>query len=213
MWPLVALGVVGALLPGVWKWTAGFFAGVVLAMWVVLRDDVPPHIRRWLDGAEGEKWTARELRPLRRDGWVVEHDLPAGTGNIDHLLVGPAGVFLLDSKNWFGEVEIRAGVATVTPKDNPAAASSWTGLGPAIRGASAAQARALQAATGLRVWVEPVVVVWAPFEQGCATSHGVTYVHGAGLREWLRGRPGLLAPREVAELGQAIRSRYSAASS
>lgn len=52
-------------------------------------------------GAEGELATARAVAELTVDGWHVLHDrlLPHG-GNIDHLVVGPAGVFVLDAKNW-----------------------------------------------------------------------------------------------------------------
>ena len=48
--------------------------------------------------------TAKALRGLEDEGWIVMHDLPAGRGNIDHILVGPGGVFLLDSKRLDGSV-------------------------------------------------------------------------------------------------------------
>ncbi len=30
--------------------------------------------------------------------------------NIDHIVVGPSGVFVIDSKNWEGQVDVRQGV-------------------------------------------------------------------------------------------------------
>jgi len=64
------------------------------------------------------------------------------------LVVGPAGVFLLDSKNWFGDVTVADGVATVTPRDNPDAAWSETGLARRMRGMSAGNKEALKVADG-----------------------------------------------------------------
>jgi Nuclease-related domain len=53
---------------------------------------------RWLWGAAGEEWTAEELSRLGA-GWQVFHDIPDGGGNWDHVVVGPSGVFAIDSKN------------------------------------------------------------------------------------------------------------------
>lgn len=52
-------------------------------------------------GSDGELAVARAVAPLTVTGWHVLHDrsLPRG-GNIDHLLVGPGGLFVLDAKNW-----------------------------------------------------------------------------------------------------------------
>jgi len=56
----------------------------------------------WLPGAsvsaEGEKATAKALRGLVKSGWTLLNDVDWGRGNIDHVLVGPAGVFLLETK-------------------------------------------------------------------------------------------------------------------
>jgi hypothetical protein len=63
--------------------------------------------RTWQRGAAGERHTARLLRRLHRDGYVVFHDLavPGNTSaNVDHLVIGPTGVFVIDSKQWTGSV-------------------------------------------------------------------------------------------------------------
>jgi hypothetical protein len=63
--------------------------------------------RTWQRGAAGERRTARLLDRLSRDGYVVFHDLavPGNTrGNVDHLVIGPSGVFVIDSKQWTGHV-------------------------------------------------------------------------------------------------------------
>jgi hypothetical protein len=62
--------------------------------------------RTWQRGAHGERHTARLLDRLTRDGYVVFHDLavPGSPANVDHLVVGPSGVFVIDSKQWTGSV-------------------------------------------------------------------------------------------------------------
>jgi Nuclease-related domain len=62
--------------------------------------------RAWQRGAKGERHTARLLDRLGRDGYVSFHDLamPDLPANLDHLVVGPSGVFVIDSKQWTGQV-------------------------------------------------------------------------------------------------------------
>lgn len=73
--------------------TSGFLVGCVFAMFVILRMSPPAWIENWKDGAVGEQWTGKALRPLVARGWVVLHDLPGERGNFDHVVVGPGGVF------------------------------------------------------------------------------------------------------------------------
>lgn len=68
---------------------------------------------RWERGADGEVATARALAGLPPDRWIVLHDVhwPGRQfANIDHIVVGPSGVFVIDSKNWEGQVDVRQGV-------------------------------------------------------------------------------------------------------
>jgi len=61
----------------------------------------------WRTGARGERRTARRLRRLVRRGYVAFHDLamPGSRANIDHLLIGPTGVFVIDSKQYTGRIQ------------------------------------------------------------------------------------------------------------
>lgn len=55
--------------------------------------------RAWRVGAKGEQTVAKELERLS-GGWTVVHDVPVGDrgANIDHVVVGPPGVFTVNSK-------------------------------------------------------------------------------------------------------------------
>jgi hypothetical protein len=73
-----------------------------------LRFRVSAETRAWRRGARGERRTARHLRKLVRAGWTVLHDvsIPGSRANGDHLLIGPPGVFLVDSKAWHGTITL-----------------------------------------------------------------------------------------------------------
>lgn len=61
--------------------------------------------RRIEQGNDGERRVAQLLDVLDGAGWVVLHDRyknAASPGNLDHIAVGPAGVFVIDTKNWTG---------------------------------------------------------------------------------------------------------------
>jgi hypothetical protein len=61
-------------------------------------------------GADGEEALAESLAPLTAKGWLPLSDrqLPGG-GNVDQLMIGPAGVAVVDAKNWSYAVTVRNG--------------------------------------------------------------------------------------------------------
>ena len=61
-------------------------------------------------GAAGEEAVAAAIAPLSAEGWNLLHDrtMPGG-GNIDHIVVGPGSVIVLDAKAWNGELKVRSG--------------------------------------------------------------------------------------------------------
>lgn len=63
--------------------------------------DVRTDERAWRIGADAEETIGRELERLTRHGWKVLHSVPVGSGesDIDHVLIGPPGVFTVNSKH------------------------------------------------------------------------------------------------------------------
>jgi Nuclease-related domain len=82
----------------------GLVAAAVVGWWLRFRPS--EQVKAWRRGAAGERHTARLLERLTRDGFVVFHDLavPGSPANVDHLVIGPTGVFAIDSKQWIGSV-------------------------------------------------------------------------------------------------------------
>jgi Nuclease-related domain len=108
--PLVAAaGLTGHMLAAQAGIPGAGLVGLVAAALVGWRLRFRPseQARTWRRGAHGERHTARLLDRLARDGYVVFHDLalPGNTSaNVDHLVIGPTGVFVIDSKQWTGNV-------------------------------------------------------------------------------------------------------------
>ena len=188
--------------PGV-AWLAGVLGGVALAFWLIARWSPPGWIENWQTGAWGEQATAKVLTNLDDDQWVVMHDLPAGRGNIDHIVVGPAGVFLLDSKRLGGSVRVDDGHATVRRFDDPTLDYSHPGAAHLLRLATHAHHEVLTK-TRLNVWVTPVMVLWADFPQRVAVDR-CAFVHGNELTAWLHSQPQRIAPERVRQVADLVR--------
>jgi len=60
----------------------------------------------WAQGAEGEEVVGQILESLVADGWQVIHDVSFGRGNIDHIVVGPGGLYTVETKSRRGRILI-----------------------------------------------------------------------------------------------------------
>ena len=67
----------------------------------------PQSIHAWKIGAEGEERVAAELATV--PGLRVLHDrrIRGTRGNLDHLVIAPAGIFVIDAKKLVGQIRIR----------------------------------------------------------------------------------------------------------
>lgn len=172
-----------------WWYFAGAVTGGLLMVAAYTLGDPPQYIAKWRLGAEGERRTAKALRPLLRKGWTVTHDVQRAHENFDHVLVGPPGVFLLETKVRAGTVSFEEGVLTIHYPDDPEEVVALPRLAAQMRG----RARDLRAThrfeDGVRQWVTPVVVLWAEFPERCVELDGITYIRGDELVGWLRSLP------------------------
>lgn len=160
-------------------------------MWAI--DSPPEWIERKRRGRDGERRTEKQLRELERNGWAVAHDIHSErVGNFDHLVVGPGGCYLLETKNFTGRAEVEHGRLTLHRGDDER--DSWHPAWPidrAVRGAAAEAQKRLKAGTGFP-WFQGVIVLWSDFDQREAELDRVFVVHGDHLVDWLRSRPVVL---------------------
>ena len=137
-------------LMGLWWWPAVLLA---LGLLFVLERQAgqgrtldPQRLRR---GILGEEAVADVLAGLPSSYWVL-HSVPTGHGDVDHVVIGPTGVFALETKAWEGAFYRSRGqlFCNGRPADHVLRQA---------RGA-AAQVRHLLLEAGIEVWVEAVVV-------------------------------------------------------
>jgi Nuclease-related domain len=168
-------------------------AGVAAALVVGWRLRFRPSrdTRAWRDGAKGERATARLLRRLHRHGWVVFHDvaIPGTPANADHLVIGPPGAILVDSKRYSGQVT-QGLDGRVWHNHYP--------MDHTLR-ALRLETAAISAALGVRV--RPVMCVHhAQIADGGLVAGGVEILPAWRLPSMLRNRRQQLGEAEVAAL-------------
>jgi len=56
--------------------------------------------RKWELGRQGEIEVGHSLEELRKNGYVIFHDILAGGFNIDHVVIAPSGIFAIETKTW-----------------------------------------------------------------------------------------------------------------
>jgi hypothetical protein len=183
---------------------------VVAALAVVavgwgLRFRPSPDAVAWRRGAAGERRSARLLAPLERQGWAVLHDLavPRSRANLDHLVIGPGGVFVIDSKQYRGRLQLdRFG-------------RLWHGrypLDPALRAVSFEADQAARVLPDPGMAVVPIVAVHgAQVPWGKVVVDGVPVVSAQRLPSLLRALPAVLGPEQVASLTDQARIGFQAA--
>jgi Nuclease-related domain len=166
-----------------------------------LRFRPSPDARAWRRGAAGERRTARLLGPLERHGWVVLHDLalPGSRANLDHLVIGPGGVFIVDSKQYRGRLQLDG------------SGRLWHGHYPltsTLRTVSFEADQAAQVLADAQVVVPMVAVHGARVPWGKVVVDGVPVVPARRLPSMLCALPAVLGPDRVADLAARARGRF-----
>jgi hypothetical protein len=182
---------------------AGIAAAAGLA-WV-LRFRPSSDARAWRRGAAGERRTARLLAPIERHGWAVLHDLaiPSSAANIDHLVIGPGGVVVIDTKQYRGRLRL--------DQDG----FLWHGRHLLISTLRRVRWEADQADEVLGVadiTVGAIVAVHgASVPWGRLQADGVTVSPARRVPDLLQALPPILGPERVTWLADRARLRFRAA--
>jgi hypothetical protein len=205
---ILGIGAGGGILGGLLVSRLGLVLGglaAVAAGWA-LRFRPSPDAVAWRRGAAGERRTAQLLGPLERHGWAVLHDLavPHSQANIDHLVIGPGGVFVIDSKQYRGRLQL-----------DPSG-RLWHGrypLAPTLKAVSfeADQAAVVLPDPGVVVVVPIMAVHGTQVPRGKVVMNGVPVVAAGRLPSMLRALPAVLGPERVAAVADQARIRFHAA--
>ncbi len=165
-------------------WRLGITAATVIAIAdTIFRARTSPVVPARVTAAQRK--TRRRLQRLAPSGYLSLHNrlIPGTTAVIDHLVVGPAGVFAVDSERWDRRLPVRATHSGLLfhgpyPQADRLAEARW----------EAAQAAGLIGADlGEPVKVQPAMVIYGPSVPWTVVRlAGVDVFSGRRLRKYLR---------------------------
>ncbi|MFZ0834488.1 MAG: nuclease-related domain-containing protein, partial [Mycobacterium sp.] len=155
--------------------------------------------RAYRVGADGEEEVAWRMRKLGK-GWHVLHSVPVGEkdSDIDHVVIGPPGVFTLNTKNhsrkkvWVAEKAFMVSDQKTNYLRNS-------------RHEAARASKLLTTACGFDVQVEPVIVVIAAELTIKSQPADVHVVARKRIGKWLERRPATLSPVAVEAIYEMAR--------
>jgi Nuclease-related domain len=153
---------------------------------------VLPLVERRDRGARGEESVGAILGGLEEGQWSVIHDATFGRGNIDHIVIGPPGIFTIETKSHPGPIRVRRihGTILLQALAHSEALSMLTDLDP-----------------------EPLIVysrAW--IDRPLARRSGVRVVPAGMLLGYLERLERQLSPEEIREarelVARALRETY-----
>jgi hypothetical protein len=197
--------VAGCVFTFVFTWRAGLTAAVLAGIAdAIYRSrttaSMPPGVR--LTGAQ--KRTQRQLAHMERAGYRALHSrpIPGSRDFIDHFVVGPTGVYAIDSESWDKRLPVRTMNARQLwhgpfSKKDRLEHARWEAKQAGDR---------LAAELGTEVYVRPAMAVYGPqIPWTVATIRDVDVFSGGRLRKYLRRNAGMkdrpkLGPAEIEQV-------------
>jgi hypothetical protein len=151
----------------------------------------------WELGDLGERVVGGRLELLRAEGWYVVHDVRwpgRPRANLDHVVVGPPGVLVVDAKNWSGSVTLEGGRLRQNghPRDREVQAV-------------ADAADAVRTRLGTAVAVLPVLCLASGVGRTAQSSGRTTVLSADELVGWARALPAHLTTDDVLRLAAQVR--------
>lgn len=139
----------------------------------------------WSQGAEGEEVVGQALEGLAADGWLAIHDVSFGGANIDHIVVGPGGLFTVETKSHGGRFSIDR-------------------LDPRMIAQAYAEKRKLEEITGLDV--QPLLVFSQAYLIGRvpAKRRGVTILPARMLAGFFSRRRPIMSAEQAQEIHRRL---------
>ena len=170
--------------------THSWLLGLTLAVLVVIADTIYRSRRGYGEQARmsgAQRRTSRQLAKLGRSGYRAIHGniIPDSEEQIDHLVVGPTGVFAIDSEEW----DKRLAVRTRKGKELWHGPFSMKDRLEHAQWEAQQAAELLSGATGRPVSVRAAMAVYGPrIPWDVATIRDVDVFSGPRLRKYLRRR-------------------------
>jgi Nuclease-related domain len=208
--------------PQVRKWAkrgiVAFVVGLLLALFVDLRVGVTvaillvivdtvrtarlgSSVEAWQKASAVERRTERQLRGLEKHGWHVLHARAVpkdqegvSDGRIDHFVIGPTGIYAIDSVSWDKRLPVRALSHKKLyhgPKDMNAQLDE-------ARWESDQASKLISARLGNKIPVQASVAIYGPaISWKVLRVRDVDVYSGGRARTYLRRRPKILNDADV----------------
>jgi len=182
----IVVGVAFGILFKDWRW------GLTLAVLAAIADTIY-RSRTVFNGPDGASLTAAQRRTVRqlgrmeRKGYRAMHcvPIPNSDDQIDHVVIGPAGVFAIDSEVWDKRMPVR----TSSHRQLWHGSTNMKDRLEHARWKSEQVAELLSGALGSPVSVRPAMAVYGPkIPWHVATIRDVDTFSGASLRGYLKDR-------------------------
>lgn len=160
--------------PGIILYAA--LLAMLIAGTIYLRRKINPLVierHRLRLGYEGEKAVGAELNQLMLDGFHVFHDFPAEKFNIDHIVIGPNGVFAVETKFRSKPKHLKGKDASIHVGGNTLRFAGWndTETIPQAKRQAAWLSRWLSDAYQQQIPVTPIIAVPGWWVENYRTSH------------------------------------------
>ncbi|MFB4270738.1 nuclease-related domain-containing protein [Nonomuraea sp. GTA35] len=194
------------------EWRVGVTAGVIAAILeAVYRARSSSSVPAWRRTSVAERRTEAQLRRLERSGYRTLHAraIPGSEAQIDHLVVGPTGVYAVDSEKWDRRLPVRVqmgkklfhGPFDMKPRLTEA---KW----------EATQASELISKSfGREISVVPSLAIYGPpVPWKIMNIRGVDVYQGDRARKWITKRERALTTAEIDRIydiaAQVLPARY-----
>jgi hypothetical protein len=200
-----ALGLVASVL-------AGVRIGITLAVLAIVVDTVrrsrkDSTVPAWQRSSAAERRTEKQLRALEKGGYHVLHaravprdDDGVSDGRIDHLVIGPSGVYAIDSEKWDKRLPVR----TLSHRKLFHGPFNKKDRLDEARWEAEQASKIIGGRVGFEVPVQPSVAIYGPsIPWKVMRVRDVDVYAGNRARGYLRRRPKVLTETDILRIYQA----------
>jgi hypothetical protein len=200
--------IVGVLFAFVFDIRVGFTVAVLGAIAdTIRRARQNSTVEAWQRSSAAERKTERQLRGLQKSGYQVLHaravprdDEGVSDGRIDHLVIGPSGVYAIDSEKWDKRLPVR----TLSHRKLFHGPINKKDRLDEARWEADQASKIISAQVGFEVPVQPSVAIYGPaIPWKVMTVRDVDVYSGGRAKSYLRRRPKILTDTDVDRISRA----------
>lgn len=186
--------------------------GLTVAVFAVIGDSVrrartTSSVVAWQKSSAAERRTEKQLKALAKNGYQILHaravptdDDGVSDGKIDHLVVGPSGVYAIDSEKWDKRLPVR----TLSHRKLFHGPFNKKDRLDEARWEADQASKMITAQVGFEVPVQPSVAIYGPsIPWKVMRVRDVDVYSGNRARSYLRRRPKVLTETDVQRIFNA----------